>query len=102
MTTAEQFVYKLIELGYHVSCAESCTGGKLTAALVDVADASKVLDASIVTYANEAKMHYLGVSKDTLDTFGAVSEETAYADSCKIEHVISDESFKKLKDFISQ
>ena len=30
-----------------------------------------------------------------------VSEETAYADSCKIEHVISDESFKKLKDFIS-
>ena len=31
-------------------------------------------DASIVTYANEAKMHYLGVSKDTLDTFGAVSE----------------------------
>ncbi len=30
-----------------------------------------------------------------------VSEETAYADSCKIEHVISDESFKKLKEFIS-
>lgn len=30
-----------------------------------------------------------------------VSEETAYVDSCKIEHVISDESFKKLKDFIS-
>lgn len=78
MTTAEKFVYKLIQLGYHVSCAESCTGGKLAAALVDIADASKVLDASIVTYANEAKMHYLGVSKDTLDTFGAVSEETAY------------------------
>lgn len=78
MTTAEQFVQKLIELGYHVSCSESCTGGKLTAALVDVADASKVLDASIITYANEAKIQYLGVSKDTLDTFGAVSEETAY------------------------
>lgn len=78
MTIAEQFVARLIEKGYHVSCAESCTGGKLTGTIVDVADASKVLNASIVTYSNESKMHYLGVSEQTLDTYGAVSEETAY------------------------
>ena len=77
MTVAEQFVKSLIEKNYHVSCAESCTGGKVTGAIVDVPDASKVLDASIVTYSNEAKMHYLGVKAETLETFGAVSEETA-------------------------
>lgn len=77
MTKAEQLVKKLIEKGYHISCAESCTGGKVTAAIVDVADASKVLNASIVTYSNEAKMHYLNVSASTLETYGAVSEETA-------------------------
>lgn len=78
MTIAEQLVAQLIEKGYHISCAESCTGGKLTGAIVDVADASKILNASIVTYSNEAKMKYLGVSKETLTTYGAVSEETAY------------------------
>ena len=78
MTIAEQFVAQLIRKGYHVSCADSCTGGKLTSALVDVADASKVLNASIVTYSNEAKMKYLGVSEKTLATHGAVSEETAF------------------------
>lgn len=77
MTIAERFVMCLIEKGYHVSCAESCTGGKLTGAIVDVADASRILDASIVTYSNEAKIKYLGVKEETLEAFGAVSEETA-------------------------
>lgn len=75
---AEQLVNKLIEKGYHISCAESCTGGKVTAAIVDIADASKVLNASIVTYSNGAKMHYLNVAASTLEQYGAVSEETAY------------------------
>ncbi|MBQ5558594.1 MAG: CinA family protein [Lachnospiraceae bacterium] len=78
MSVAEQFVNRLIELDYQVSCAESCTGGKLTGAIVDVANASKVLNASIVTYSNEAKKHYLHVSDDTLSKYGAVSEQTAY------------------------
>lgn len=77
MNTAERLVKKLIEKGYHISCAESCTGGKVTAAIVDVADASKVLNASIVTYSNEAKMHYLGVEASALEKYGAVSVETA-------------------------
>ena len=77
MTVAEELVKKLIEKNYSISCAESCTGGKLTGSIVDVADASKVLQASVVTYSNEAKQQYLEVSEDTLRQFGAVSEETA-------------------------
>lgn len=75
--TAEQVVEKLIEKGWTVSFAESCTGGMACARLVDVANASKVLNASFVTYANEAKQGLLGVSTETLNTYGAVSEETA-------------------------
>ena len=53
MNKAEQLVKLLIEKKYTVSFAESCTGGKMAARIVDVPDASKVLNASIVTYANE-------------------------------------------------
>lgn len=70
-------VKKLIEKGYHISCAESCTGGMVTATLVNVPDTSKVLDASIVTYANEAKVKYLDVKAETIDAYGVVSEEVA-------------------------
>lgn len=73
----KKVVNKLIELGYHISFAESCTGGLAAAALVSVADASKVLDVSFVTYANEAKMEYLQVKESTIQQHGVVSEEVA-------------------------
>lgn len=73
----KEVVEKLIEKGYHISFAESCTGGMACAALVDIADASKVLDVSFVTYANEAKMKYLGVDEAVIEQFGVVSEEVA-------------------------
>ncbi len=60
-----------------IACAESCTAGRLTAALGDIPGISAVLSESIVTYSNEAKMKYLGVSGETLKTHGAVSAETA-------------------------
>ncbi len=75
--TANAVVDKLIEKGWTISFAESCTGGMACARLVDVPNASKVLNASFVTYANEAKENLLGVSRETLNAFGAVSEETA-------------------------
>lgn len=74
---ATKAVSLLIQANKTVSFAESCTGGMACARLVDVPDASKVLNASFVTYANEAKMQLLGVKKETLARFGAVSEETA-------------------------
>lgn len=76
--TATRTVRALIAKGWKISFAESCTGGLACARLVDVPDASKVLDASFVTYANEAKMSLLGVKEETLAACGAVSEETAF------------------------
>ena len=77
MTMSEELVSLLIDKGHTISFAESCTGGMAAASIVDVADASKVLNASFVTYANEAKIKYANVSGETLDKYGAVSEQTA-------------------------
>jgi PncC family amidohydrolase len=78
MALEEQVVDKLIELGYHISFAESCTGGLCCGTLVNVTNASKVLDVSFTTYANEAKMEFLGVKADTILSNGVVSEEVAH------------------------
>ena len=67
----------LIRLGYHITFAESCTAGLAAAKLVNVPDASKVLDVSFVTYANEAKVKYVGVSEKSIEQFGVVSEQVA-------------------------
>lgn len=77
MALEEQVVDKLIEKGYHISFAESCTGGLCCGNLVNVTNASKVLDVSFVTYANEAKINFIGVSADTILSHGVVSEEVA-------------------------
>ena len=60
-----------------VSCAESCTGGLFAGTLTDIPGISCVFDRGIVTYSNKAKMEELGVKEDTLETFGAVSSQTA-------------------------
>ena len=60
-----------------LSVAESCTGGLLADSFVNVSGASEVFMEGVVTYSNEAKMERLGVKKETLEKFGAVSEETA-------------------------
>ncbi|MGN0495385.1 MAG: CinA family protein [Lachnospiraceae bacterium] len=73
----ETVVKKLIDKKYHISFAESCTGGLAAASLVSVADASKVLDISFVTYANEAKVKYLGVDEAAITRYGVVSETVA-------------------------
>jgi nicotinamide-nucleotide amidase len=62
-----------------VATAESCTGGLVAGALTDIAGSSAVVDRGFVTYTNEAKHQMLGVPNDTLNTFGAVSRETAEA-----------------------
>lgn len=74
---AAALVGRLIEEDLHIAFAESCTGGLCAAAVVAVPDASRVLDASYVTYANEAKTALVGVREETLAANGAVSEEVA-------------------------
>lgn len=60
-----------------VSCAESCTGGLLSARLINVPGASDVYKSGYVTYSNKAKRRILGVKKGTLEKYGAVSRQTA-------------------------
>lgn len=77
MTLEEKLVNLLIQKKYHIAFAESCTAGLCCATLVNVANASKVLDVSFTTYANEAKIKYLGVKEETIRAVGVVSEEVA-------------------------
>ncbi len=61
---------------YTLAVAESCTGGLITHRLTNVPGSSAYVVAAVVAYAYEAKVAALGVSWDTLNTFGAVSAET--------------------------
>lgn len=68
---------ELMKRGISISSAESCTGGMFASALIDIPGISEVFDRSLVTYSNRAKMEELGVKKETLEKYGAVSEEVA-------------------------
>ncbi len=70
-------IKKLRERGLKISAAESCTGGLVSKLLTDVSGASDVFDCAVTTYSNEAKIKLLGVKPETLETHGAVSEQTA-------------------------
>ncbi len=74
----EAVIKRLKKKEYTLTCAESCTGGMLSARLINVPGASEVYKSGFVTYSNKAKRKFLGVSKKTLKQFGAVSEECAY------------------------
>ncbi len=60
-----------------VTCAESCTGGLLSARLINVPGISEVYKTGLITYSNKAKRHFLNVKKSTLQKNGAVSRQTA-------------------------
>lgn len=62
--------------GETVTCAESCSGGMISAALTDIAGSSGWFGYGFVTYSNQAKQQLLGVSGATLAQYGAVSEQT--------------------------
>lgn len=57
-----------------LACAESCTGGWIAKSLTDLTGSSRWFDCGVVTYSNQAKMNLLGVSAQTLDVHGAVSQ----------------------------
>ena len=74
----EEVVGKLLKEGdLTISTAESSTGGLIVARLINVPGASDYVMAGIVSYSNQAKMNILGVKKETLEKYGAVSEEVA-------------------------
>ena len=77
--TAYNVVQLLAKKRLKISTAESCTGGLISAAITAVSGSSEIFDEGICTYANNAKMKYLDVSAETLEKYGAVSEQTAVA-----------------------
>ena len=78
--TLEECVVKLLaKHGLTVVTAESCTGGMIASAIVNVPGASSVLKESFVTYSNQAKQKYLEVSKNTL------KNDTEYSEQCAKE-----------------
>lgn len=78
VTLEEAVVELLKEKNFTLTTAESCTGGLLAGRIMNVAGASSVYCEGYITYADAAKEKLLGVNKSTLESYGAVSRETAH------------------------
>jgi nicotinamide-nucleotide amidase len=75
-TLAEVLGKKVLEKGFSMSTAESCTGGYLSHLITSVPGSSAYYKGSVIAYSNEIKMKLLNVEPSTLSKHGAVSEET--------------------------
>jgi nicotinamide-nucleotide amidase len=72
--TVEKIIQQLTKEQQTISFAESCTGGRIAAAFTAISGASEVLHGSCVTYSNDIKHLWLGVSNEVLENHGAVSQ----------------------------
>jgi nicotinamide-nucleotide amidase len=79
MTQVERLAQALMQRGWMLATAESCTGGMIAARCTDLAGSSQWFERGFITYSNEAKHESLGVSQDILSQHGAVSEEAVRA-----------------------
>ena len=77
MDMAEKTLDEARAKGIRLCTAESCTGGLIAALLTEIPGSSAVLERGFVTYSNRAKHEMLGVPQAVLDTYGAVSPQTA-------------------------
>lgn len=77
VTLEKAFAELLTGAELTVTCAESCTGGLLSATLINVPGISELYKAGLIAYSNKAKRRLLGVKKGTLQKYGAVSTQTA-------------------------
>lgn len=77
VTLEKSVVDLLIGNDLTLTCAESCTGGMLSARLINVPGVSELYKSGMVTYSNKAKRRFLNVKKPTLQKYGAVSKQTA-------------------------
>ena len=76
MTLEEKVVKTLNEKGLVLATAESCTGGLIAKRITDVSGSSGMFNCGIVSYSNDIKEKVLGVKHETLEAYGAVSEQT--------------------------
>lgn len=72
---SKEVVELLIKRGLKITSAESCTGGLLAANITSVSGSSECFEGSFVTYSNEIKHKMINVREETLNKYGAVSEE---------------------------
>ncbi|MBT7307554.1 MAG: nicotinamide-nucleotide amidohydrolase family protein [Gammaproteobacteria bacterium] len=72
----QKLSHQLLERGWKVAAAESCTGGWIAKLLTDLPGSTAWFERGFVTYSNEAKVDMLGLSAATLQQHGAVSEAT--------------------------
>ena len=79
VAAAQRVVNANKAIGRHISVAESCTGGMVSAALTEIPGSSEIFESGFVTYSNDAKISMLKVSSDVIETFGAVSIATAWS-----------------------
>lgn len=90
---SKEVVNKLIEKKLTITSAESCTGGLFSASITSISGSSECFEGSFITYSNEIKNRIIGVKKETLLNYGAVSKE------CVIE--MSENARKIMKSDIS-
>lgn len=76
---ARALALTLISRAWKIALAESCTGGLVCSTLTDLAGSSNWLERGYITYSNAAKSECLDVPVETIESFGAVSEEVAKA-----------------------
>ena len=79
VTLEETILGMLASREFTVAVAESCTGGLVASRLTDVPGSSSCFLQGFVVYSNQAKHNTLGVPEETINKFGAVSEEVAQA-----------------------
>ena len=77
VTLEQAVVDLLLANNLTVSCAESCTGGMLSARLINVPGVSEVYKYGYITYSNKSKRKILGVRRSVIDKYGVISAETA-------------------------
>ena len=77
MTNVENILKLTKKLRWRLTTAESCTGGMISSQLTAIPGSSNFFDRGFVTYSNEAKIKMLDVRQNSLNLFGAVSEEIA-------------------------
>ena len=79
MSDARQLATALLDRGWMLAMAESCTGGMIAAACTELAGSSDWFERGFVTYSDEAKTELLDVDAALIHTHGAVSEVVARA-----------------------
>ncbi len=75
----QQVAEQMLQTGARLAAAESCTGGWLAKCITDMDGSSQWFDSSIVSYSNQAKQDFLGVSQSSLEQHGAVSQPVVKA-----------------------